>query len=45
MVEWLKSNPCIFNKKMSEYKNTEKKSCLCAEKADELPVEMPLLKI
>ena len=38
------SNPCIFKQKMSEYMNSERKNRLWAKKADELSVEMPLLK-
>ena len=39
----MKVNPSIFNKKLMDYKNTEK-TRLWLEKADDMQVEVALLK-
>ncbi len=37
MVEWLKSNPCLCNKKLEDYKKTDMKQRLWDDKAAEFP--------
>ncbi len=37
MVEWLKSNPCLYNKKLKEYRKTDIKQHLWEDKAAEFP--------
>ncbi len=44
IVKWLKGNPCLFNKKLNDYRNTELKSLLWNLKGEELQVEAALLK-
>ncbi len=36
MVEWLADHPLMFNKKIKEYKETDKKDKLCEELGEEL---------
>ena len=40
----MKENPCLFNKKLNDYKNIDKKVTLWQDKGDEMCVEVPLLK-
>ncbi len=44
IVAWLKNNVCIFNKRISDYKNTELNNSLCSDNGDEPKVETPLLE-
>ena len=44
MVEWLKENHCLFNKKLNDYKNCEKKTRLWKENAEKIQVEVSMLK-
>ncbi len=37
MAEWLKSNPCLYNKKLEDYRKTDMKQRLCEDKAAEFP--------
>ena len=37
--------PCLFNNKLNNYKNMEKKGALWQEKVKEMEVEVALLKI
>ncbi len=37
MVEWLKSNPCLYNKKLEDYRKTDMKQRLWEGKAAEFP--------
>ncbi len=37
MTEWLKDNPCIYNKKLDSYRQTDMKKRLWIEKAKEFP--------
>ncbi len=37
MAEWLKSNPCHYNKKLKDYRKTDMKQRLWEDKAVEFP--------
>ncbi len=37
MAEWLKSNPCLYNKKLEDYRKTDMKQRLWEDKAAEFP--------
>ena len=38
LAEWYQRNPQLYNRKLSEYRNTSKKNRLYQEKADELDI-------
>lgn len=44
MVEWLESNPILYNKKLKTYKDSTKKEALWREKAQEMDKDVTLLK-
>ena len=44
MVEWLESNPILYNKKLKTYKDTSRKEALWREKANELGKDVVLLQ-
>ncbi len=45
MIDWLKDNAIIYNKRLWEYRNTEKKNKLWCDKAKELGVDPLNLQI
>lgn len=45
MVEWLESNPILYNRKLSSYKETVKKEKLWSDKAVEMGKTVDVIKI
>ncbi|XP_013857716.1 uncharacterized protein LOC106513442 isoform X2 [Austrofundulus limnaeus] len=44
MVEWLVSNPILYNRKLKNYKHTSRKEALWREKAEEVGKDVLILK-
>ena len=45
VIEWLKQNPCLYDKTLKEYRNVSKKAKLWADKEKELDIEPNRLSI
>ena len=45
VIEWLKQNPCLYDKTLKEYRNVSKKAKLWADKEKELDIEPNRLAI
>lgn len=45
MVEWLREHPEMYNKKLQDYKNIQKKEALWQEKAQEMGKQVQVLQV